>query len=312
MRIGTGEFTYEWIEGWAQIPNTESARRGWSHTGMVTTRDREIVTLHHGDPHLLYLDLNGQIMRSVELDVENAHDIVLVEDNGTERLWIVDNLSGRVVKIELTGQVVSELEQPNISIYRDGGSYAPTSLAVHESRFGGSGHIWLTDGYGSSAVHQYTDAGDYLTTITGDEGTAGHFDTPHGLFIDRRTTEPELLIADRSNGQVQVYDLDGTFKRVFGQDFLYRPCCFEAIADHLVILEHRAGRLTVIDSSNQLVCYLGENPGVENLQNYPNVSHKDLVTGKFNSPHGITSDHDGNLYIREWITGGRTIKLNRS
>ena len=174
---------------------------------MVTTRDREIVTLHHGDPHLLYLDLNGQIRRSVELDVENAHDIVLVEDDGTERLWIVDNLSGRVVKIELNGQVVSELEQPNISIYRDGGSYAPTSLVVHESRFGGSGHIWLTDGYGSSAVHQYTDAGDYLTTITGDEGTAGHFDTPHGLFIDRRTTEPELLIADRSNGQVQVYDL---------------------------------------------------------------------------------------------------------
>ena len=183
---------------------------------------------------------------------------------------------------------------------------------MHESRFGGSGHIWLTDGYGSSAVHQYTADGEYITTVTGEEGPAGHFDTPHGLFIDRRTTEPELLIADRSNGQVQAYDFDGTFKRVFGQDFLYRPCCFEAIADHLVIVEHRAGRLTVIDSSNQLVCYLGENPGVENLPNYPNVSHADLVIGKFNSPHGLTSDHAGNLYIREWITGGRTIKLARA
>ncbi len=311
VRVGEGEFTYEWIEDWAQIPSTERARSGWSHTGMVTTRAGEIVTFHQGEPRLLSFKPSGELLRSVELDVENAHDIVLVEDDGIERLWVVDNLSGRVIKIDFDGRIVTGLERPDIAVYRDGGDYAPTSVAVDETRFGGSGDVWLTDGYGSSIVHRYTAAGDYVMSITGDEGTAGRFATPHGVSIDRRPTNPELLVADRSNGQVQVYDLDGAFKRVFGHDYLYRPCCFVALGEHLVIAEHRAGRLTVVDAANQLVCYLGENPGVEDLPNYPNVAVENLEIGKFNSPHGLTADGDGNIYVREWITGGRTIKLEK-
>ena len=88
MRIGEGEF--EWIEGWAQIPDTESAQSGWSHTGMVTTRDGSIVTQHQGEPRLLYFNTGGELLRSVEVDVENAHDIVLVEDDGVERLWLAE------------------------------------------------------------------------------------------------------------------------------------------------------------------------------------------------------------------------------
>ncbi len=311
MRIGEGEFEYEWIEGWAQIPDTESARTGWSHTGMVTTADGSIVTMHQGEPQLLFFNTDGELLRSVGVDVENAHDVVLVEDDGRERLWLADNLSSRVVKTDLDGQIVMSLDRPDIDVYREGGAYVPTSVTVDEDRFGGSGDIWTTDGYGSSFVHRYTAAGEYIASINGDEGTAGRFEQSHGVHIDRRGPEPELLIADRSSSQVQVYDLDGQFKRGFGLDFLYRPCCFVELGENLVIVEHRAGRLTVLDATNQLVCYLGENPGVEDLPNYPNVDPEHLNIGKFNSPHGITADSDGNMYVREWIVGGRTIKLEK-
>ena len=309
MRIGEGAFKYEWIEGWAQIPETESARNGWSHTGMVTTRDQSIVTLHQGEPQLLYFNTEGELLRSVAVDIDNAHDLLLVEDDGVEHLWIADNLSGRVVKIELNGRIVMSLDRPDLDVYRKGGSYSPTSMTVDEDRFGGSGDIWVTDGYGSYIVHRYAAGGEYAGSITGEEGTAGTFENPHGVSIDRRGSEPELLVADRGNSQVQVYDLDGAFKRAFGSVFLYRPCCFVELGDSLIIVEHRAGRLTVLDSANRLICYLGENPGVENLPNYPNVAPEHVKIGKFNSPHGITADSNGSLYVREWMVGGRTIKL---
>ena len=34
-----------------------------------------------------------------------------------------------------------------------------------------------------------------------------------------------------------------------------------------------------------------------------------LVEGRFNSPHGITSDGEGNIYVTEWLIGGRYTKL---
>jgi sugar lactone lactonase YvrE len=34
-----------------------------------------------------------------------------------------------------------------------------------------------------------------------------------------------------------------------------------------------------------------------------------LEPGKFNSPHGMTVDSEGNIYVAEWLIGGRMIKL---
>ena len=36
-----------------------------------------------------------------------------------------------------------------------------------------------------------------------------------------------------------------------------------------------------------------------------------LESGKFNSPHGIATDNDGNIYSGEWLIGGRYTKLTK-
>ena len=41
MRIGSGKHIYDWRDDWAQVPNRESATRGWSHHGVVVNRVRE-------------------------------------------------------------------------------------------------------------------------------------------------------------------------------------------------------------------------------------------------------------------------------
>ena len=41
-------------------------------------------------------------------------------------------------------------------------------MAVDEERHGGSGDIWVADGYGESYVHRFDKSGRYTSSITGD------------------------------------------------------------------------------------------------------------------------------------------------
>jgi hypothetical protein len=87
------------------------------------------------------------------------------------------------------------------------------------------------------------------------------------------------------------------------------PSGFINYGDQLIVVEHRGSRLTVLDIDDKLVTFLGENKGVSETENWPNVHGELIETGKFNSPHGVTSDSEGNLYVVEWLIGGRIVKL---
>ncbi len=332
MRTGTGDNTYEWIDNWARVPDSESARLGWAHPGMVVTESGEVITCHSGDHTVLFFDGKGNLVKSWDGDFADAHGITLVKDGPTEQLWIADNgskrhhthgydypsgvdqVSGRVFKTTLDGDVVMRLPKPDHPAYSTT-RYAPTTVAVNEERFGGNGDIWVGDGYGASLVHRFDSSGNYIGTLSGDEG-AGAFNCPHGIFIDRRKPDPELYVADRANARVQVYDLEGRFKRSFGTDYLTTPSAFATHGDQMVIAELRA-RLAILDSDDRLVCYLGDNLAVCDVEGWPNnkndrdevVPTTLLEQGKFNSPHGMAVDGEGNIYVAEWLIGGRITKL---
>ena len=132
---------------------------------------------------------------------------------------------------------------------------------------------------------------------------------------DRRGPDPELYVADRANGRVQVYDLEGNYQRVFGGDFLTTPSGFATHGDLLIIAELRA-RLTLCGKNDEFVCYLGANEPVCDVEGWPN--NKDasgkiiptslLETGKFNSPHGLAVTGQGNRYGAELLIGSRFIR----
>ncbi len=182
---------------------------------------------------------------------------------------------------------------------------------MNEERFGGNGDMWVTDGYGKNYIHRFDKAGRYLGSINGEEGQAGAFKCPHGIDFDYRRGEPELYIADRGNRRVQVYDAEGKFKRAFGQDILTSPCGFASFGQYLLIPELRA-RLAVLDENDRLVGYLGSNEPVCDMAGWPNHKKELIQPGKFNSPHGMAADGKGNLYIVEWIVGGRITKLAKA
>ena len=116
MRIGTGQQTYEWIEKWAKIPDSESARTGWAHHGIAVSEGGGIVSFHQADPTVLVFDSEGNLESSWNGTVENAHGMGIVKEGNAEYLWLADNTTGKVVKTTLGGELVMNIERPDIEV----------------------------------------------------------------------------------------------------------------------------------------------------------------------------------------------------
>jgi sugar lactone lactonase YvrE len=340
---------YEVTTGWADLAPVPDASSAWAHNGLVATSSGELIGFHAGQ--LVAFDPHGQVRRVISQGLTEGHGITLVREDGQEYLWISDPgflfacttddgdealapmfgkglhhhaSDPRVVKLTLAGEICVELAvpAPNPS-YPPGpmGPYCPCGTAVDEQRFGGSGDIWVADGYGSSLVHRFDRTGRHLSTISGEEG-AGRFNCPHAVYIDRRGGKtPELYIADRGNKRVQVYDLDDRYLRTFGDRFLNSPSGFAQWGDLLVIAE-LFSRLAALDSDDNLIGYIGADPDADPQPDWPRrpgwpntlADNGRAVPpqpdpDRFNSPHSLAVDAEGNLYVSEWLIGGRYTKL---
>lgn len=308
MQVGIGETSFEWIENWAKIPASESGRKNGRTHAVAVNRSGQIIVFHQADPAVLIYDEAANLVASWGDRFAGAHGMALVQEGDQEYLWLTDHLSGEVAKMTVDGQTVMTVNKPELPVYENG-KYAPTWVTVNQERFGGNGDVWVADGYGLNYVHRYDKHGNYKGSINGEEGDAGVFRCPHSMFVDVRGGEPELYIADRANGRIQVYDLDGHYKRVIGEGSVNRPCDFAALGDWLVVPEYRDNpRVTILDRSGQAVAHLGEHEGAQDVSGWPN--NRDIVKpGLFNSPHGVAVDDHGSIFIVEWIVGGRIIKL---
>lgn len=309
LPLNAGPLRYRWLDQASLLPDTASRRADGRTHGVAITAGGQVVIFQQADPAVLILNPDGTLDDAWGDRFPGAHGLTLVEEEGTAFLWLADSKTGEVVKTTLDGQTVLNLQRPALAIY-ESGKYAPTWVAVHEERHGGNGDIWVTDGYGTSYIHCYDKHGVYLDSINGEEGAAGAFKCPHSIFMDTRKAEVELYIADRGNRRVQVYDTEGNYKRSFGAEFLTSPCAFAVSGEYLIIPELRA-RVTILDKADRLVGYLGDNEAVCDRQGWPNHPARLIEPGKFNSPHGIAADRAGNLYVVEWIIGGRMTKLER-
>ena len=59
---------------------------------------------------------------------------------------------------------------------------------------------------------------------------------------------------------------------------------------------------------NNAIAQLGDNPNAGQRANN-GVKKEALVPGAFCCPHGATWDHNGNIYVAEWLPYGRVTKL---
>jgi hypothetical protein len=298
MHVGDGDREYRWHGDWADLPPAENGR---TH-GVAVARDGSVLVFRQADPAVLRFDPDGSLRDSWG-DFGGAHGLTLVEREGTEYLWLTDQDSAEVVETTLDGERTAELDPPDHPAY-DGGSFVPTWVAVDESRRGGD--RWIADGYGESLVHRYDADGEYRETLDG-TGGAGRFDCPHAVWIDPRSERRDCYVADRGNERVQVFDSDGEYRETLGVGDLNSPCSFAAAPDGALVVPELQARVTLLDGGT--ATHLGEHPEALADDDWPNLPDERLREGRFNSPHDAAVDGDGNIYVAEWIVGGRVTKL---
>lgn len=349
MHVGPAANRYAWVDAWAHLDDQERLRTSWAHHALAVTRDGHVVGFHPVDGRVVVLTPAGEVVRSFDCGVVEGHGAAIVEEDGIEYLWVADIgmravptpsakvgyendvrdpegttkvtmpdgeevempvPCGRVLKVRLhDGEVVSVLPKPDHQLYREL-PYIPTAVAAVPD-----GTVWVADGYGANALHRFSPDGRLLRTLTGEESGAGRLACPHGMLLDRRRGEPELYVADRENLRLLVFDVEGTFRREVARGEVARP---SALATHgeLLAVAELCARVALLDLDDRVVGHLGANDGIVDSPGWPNaldgerfVRPTTLEAGRFNSPHGLAIDGRGNLYVTEWLIGGRYTKL---
>jgi DNA-binding beta-propeller fold protein YncE len=136
------------------------------------------------------------------------------------------------------------------------------------------GDIFVADGYGNARVHRFAADGRLLHSWGRRGRRPGEFSTPHAVAVDRRG---RVLVADRENDRVQVFDADGNVLAVW--DDVYRPMkiWIDERRD-LVFVSDQVPRITMFTPDGELV---------------------GRCRGAINGAHGLAGDAEGNLYLAE-------------
>jgi hypothetical protein len=125
-------------------------------------------------------------------------------------------------------------------------------------------------------------------------------------MVDLRGDQPSLVVADRANHRLQYFSLDGRHQR-FVTDDLSSPCHFHT-RGNLMVIPDLDSRVTLFDKDNKLVAQLGQGPGYNGLRN---KTRDHFTPGQFVAPHSAYFDHDGNIFVVEWVEVGRVTKLRK-
>ena len=310
--VGSGEHRFEVIHDWGQLPG--HIRYGNVH-GVVEDRNGFIHVHHtvhetsHSSDATVVFDPDGRFVRSWGADFKGgAHGFHLNCEDGDEFLYLCDIERSIVVKTTLEGEEVLRIGYPEESPgYRADSAgkkplYRPTNLAVAPN-----GDLYVGDGYGSSYILQYDKDGNYLRTFGGPGDQPGQVQCPHGIICDTRRDEPVILVADRSNNRLQEFSLEGEHRCFY--DGVNLPCHFHIRGTEMVIPD-LAARVTVMDGNNQVIAHLGEGPS-ENFREVRVKERHHFPVGEFVCPHGACFDHEGNIFVGEWVEIGRVTKLRR-
>jgi hypothetical protein len=184
--------------------------------------------------------------------------------------------------------------------------FMPTNFAFLDD-----GGFLLADGYGSYFVHRYSKDGEWKSCFGGPGKGEGTFNTPHGIWIDRRQgREPSIVVCDRAHHTLQFFAMDGTYRETIKGFGL--PANLDTWNDLLLVPELVA-RISLLDAKNNVVAHLGGDVDrVSKDSKHAIRGNRDLwQDGKFVHPHDACFDAEGNIFVAEWVATGRVSKLKR-
>ncbi len=309
---------YRAVEGWAKLPDG----RTWGSTAGVDIDpdgthvwaiDRCGANSCAGsslDP-ILKFDSSGNVVTSFGAGLFNFPHGIHVDRDGN--VWVTDargpngtdpNMEGKghvVIKLSPQGEVLMTLGTPGVS---GNGPYSfdqPCDVVTALN-----GDIFVADGHGgqnrnappetTARIVKFSADGTFIREW-GKLGSAeGEFRTPHALAID---PQGRLVVGDRGNDRLQMFDLDGNFIEQWTQ--FSRPSGIHFGPDGLIYVADSESNRPAND-------HWGWEIGIRAGSLEDGVVTA-LIGGS--NPEGVAVDAAGNVYGAVVSFGGNLIKHER-
>lgn len=213
-----------------------------------------------------------------------------------DNLWLTDVALHQVFKFTAEGKRLLALGEAG----RPGADQAhfnlPTDVAVLPDR-----SFYVSDGYKNTRVVKFTAEGKYDFEWGGKGSAPGQFNLPHGIAAD---SHGRVLVCDRSNSRLQVFDARGKFLDQWKGPQIGRPYGVSVDSnDHVFLVDggdpsipkEQRGKAVELDSSGHVIDTFGS-PGAG--------------PGQFQMGHDIAVGPDGAVYVAEGA-GARVQKFAR-
>jgi streptogramin lyase len=152
------------------------------------------------DP-VIAVDKEGHVVHSFGKGLYTIPHAIRLDPEGN--VWTVDAGSSTIIKFSPQGEKLLQI---------DAGGQPETADRVFRGTtditFAPKGRIFVSDGYANARILEYTANGKKVREW-GSAGTGpGQFHLPHSIVVDENNI---LYVADRENGRIEKFDLNGKF-----------------------------------------------------------------------------------------------------
>ena len=226
---------YHAVHGWEKMPN------GWKlgvPSGIFPDPDGKHLWIlaRCGANHcanseqdaIFKFDLDGNVVKSFGAGMFSFPHGFFLDHEGY--LWVTEGapagdgreveglkrgLGHQVFKLDQEGQVVMTLGEAGVSGYGPRHFNGPAGVVV-----AANGDIWVSDGHrgGKNRIVKFSKDGELLLQVGGGvesrSGDPGKFNDPHAITMD---TLGRIIVADRGNNRIQVFDQEGDLLAVWTQ-----------------------------------------------------------------------------------------------
>jgi DNA-binding beta-propeller fold protein YncE len=272
--VALGERSYAVERPWGLLPDGMQLESVSSVA--VDSRDH-VYVCQRAEPPVLVFDSSGNYLRSFGAGaIADANGIAA----GGDRVYLVDRDAHQVLVFGPDGTLelsLGERHQPRFQAPFN----HPTDAALAPN-----GDIYVADGYANASVHRFSADGEWLGSWGRPGKGPGEFVTPHALWVDR---EGRVLVVDRENDRVQVFDAEGRYLDEWA-DF-FHPMDLYVDVEGLVYVTDQVPRLSLVSSNGALRGRCRPVPAM---------------------PHGVWGDSRGHLYLAEVAPMNQITKLVRA
>ncbi|HUA82411.1 MAG TPA: peptidyl-alpha-hydroxyglycine alpha-amidating lyase family protein [Bryobacteraceae bacterium] len=204
---------YETVKGWFHLP--EGRTMGSTSSVAIDSKGHIWIADRCGKNSCAGSDLNpvfefdesGKMLKNFGAGMFIFPHGMFIDKQ--DNIYIADELAHIMVKLSPEGKVLLTIGQKGVASDADDGLDQPTSVAV-----AGNGDIFISEGHnerrgqGPADIRKYSKDGK-LIKRWGEHGSGpGQLEMPHSLTFD---TAGRLLVADRMNNRVEIFDQDGNF-----------------------------------------------------------------------------------------------------